>query len=148
VSNIDLNRTLLFEQHEGIKTDWRPDMNKGNVGDQIIKGLEEFTAALKSDQPVTEQLNCRRIMLNLEPTPYNHELVKETRDLLGISQAVFAQFLGVKLGTVQKWEQGDNPPTGAACRFMDEIRHDPKLWRKRLRELIVPKNANPPEVFS
>ena len=113
---------------------------KESVGDRIIKGLQEFSDALKSDRPVSEQLNCRRVVLNLEPTPYDAKLVKKTRELLGVSQAVFAQFLGVKLGTVQKWEQGDNPPAGAACRFMDEIRHDPRRWRARLRELVVPRS--------
>jgi len=112
---------------------------KKAVGDRIIKGLQEFSDALKSGRAVSEQLDCRRIALNLQPTRYDPALVKDTRELLGVSQAVFAQFLGVRLGTVQKWEQGDNPPMGAACRFMDEIRHDPQQWRKRLCELAVPK---------
>lgn len=118
---------------------------KDSVGDRIIKGLQEFSEALKSDRPVSEQLSCRRVVLNLEPTPYDPELVKRTRELLGVSQTLFAQFLGVETGTVQKWEQGDNPPMGAACRFMDEIRYDPPRWRKRLRELLTPKTVQPQE---
>jgi len=110
---------------------------KKSVGDQIIQGLREFSEALKSNRPVSEQLNCRRVVLNIEPTTYTPALVRETREMLGVSQAVFGKFLGVKPGTIQKWEQGDNPPTGAARRFMDEIRHDPRRWRERLCELVV-----------
>lgn len=61
--------------------------------------------------------------------------VKATRELLGASQAIFAQFLGVSASAVQDWEQGAKPPQGSACRLMHEIRRDPAYWRKRLVEL-------------
>ena len=71
------------------------------------------------------------------PSVYHPRLVRETRDLLAASQAVFARFLGVSVQTVRAWEQGVNTPSTLASRFLDEIRHDPAYWRTRLRETVV-----------
>ena len=35
------------------------------------------------------------------------------------------------------WEQGAKNPSDMACRFMDEIRHNPRYWQERLRESAV-----------
>ncbi len=111
------------------------------LGEKIIEGLQEFTEALKNRESLSNQLNCRRIVLDVHPTPYNPKLVKQTRGLLNVSQAVFAGFLGVSANTVQAWEQGINTPNDMACRFMDEIRHDPDYWLERLKEMVVPKTT-------
>jgi len=114
-------------------------MKKPSVEDRIISRLKGFSKALENKEVITERFTCRKIELDLQPTPYKPELVKTTRELLGVSQALFAQFLGVSVKTVRAWEQGKNSPKDMACRFMDEIRHDPKRWRERLRELFVEK---------
>ena len=111
------------------------------LGRKIVDGLQEFSDALKSGKPVTEQLTCRKVELRLVPQRYNAELVKETRASLQVSQPIFAQFLGVSTKTVQKWEQGEEDPQRIACRFMDEIRHDVDRWRERLLECVVPKEC-------
>jgi putative transcriptional regulator len=40
--------------------------------------------------------------------------VAETREKTGLSQARFAQLLGVSVRTLQDWEQGRRVPSGAA----------------------------------
>jgi len=40
--------------------------------------------------------------------------VKETRQKTGLSQTMFAQLIGVKLKTLQNWEQHRRHPSGAA----------------------------------
>ena len=65
------------------------------------------------------------MVLDLLPMPYGPALVKRTRAILSVSQGIFAQFLGVSVNTVQAWERGINVPKDVACRFMDEIRHNP-----------------------
>ena len=109
------------------------------IGERIIQGLQEFTEALKNRETVSQQLNCRKIVLDPHPTPYDPKLTRQTRELLNVSQAVFASFLGVSAYTVRAWEQGVNAPSEMACRFMDEIRHDPDYWRERLKEMVIPK---------
>lgn len=104
------------------------------LGDEIIRRLREFTKALRSGK--VERFTCRKIRLNLKPTEYSPKLVKQTRKILNVSQALFARFLGVSPKTVRAWEQGFSTPHDMACRFLDEIRRDPEHWRKRLLQSI------------
>ncbi len=113
--------------------------NRTRLGTKLIEGLSEFSDALKSGKPVTEQLTCRKVELTLVAQSYSPQLVKDTRKLLNASQPIFAQFLGVSPRTVQKWERGEEEPQPIACRFMDEIRHAPEQWRARLLECVKPK---------
>lgn len=110
------------------------------IGDEIVRGLEEFTETLERGEKVSGKFTVRTVVLDLKPKSYSPEDVKETRAMLGVSQAVFAQFLGVSASCVRAWEQGVNRVTGSAARLMDEIRHDPKRWQRRLRELAVQKS--------
>lgn len=112
-----------------------------SVGSTITDRLRGFAEAVESGDDITTRFTCRTIKLNLEPQPYSAELVKETRRKLGASQQIFAQFLGVSASAVRDWEQGLKPPHGAACRLMDEIRHDPKYWLERMKELSVAAGA-------
>jgi DNA-binding transcriptional regulator YiaG len=112
---------------------------KPSVAQRIVQRLEEFADALESRQPLTEQFNCRRRVLKLKPKPYDPAQVKKVRETLGISQSVFAIYLGVSSKTVQAWERGDLSPNTMACRFMDEIQRSPKSHRKHLEEMFVAK---------
>ena len=66
-------------------------------------------------------------------------MVKKVRHQLGMSQVIFAQFLGVAASTVRSWEQGQNPVPGLACRFMDELNRNPSYWRERLEQAVIEK---------
>ena len=108
-----------------------------SFADDILQGLNEFNDALEGDRKAAKRLTCRKVKLNLKPTAYGPESVRKTRHLLGASQGVFAEFLGVSVQTVQAWEQGVNPVSRAPARLMDEIRHNPAYWRERLQELAT-----------
>lgn len=112
---------------------------KQSLGQKIASRLNEFADALESGEDVVAKFTCRKVTLQLEPRSYNPALVKKTRAVLSVSQAIFAKFLGVSVDTVQAWESGVNTPSDIACRFMDEIRSEPQHWRKRLRKLIAQK---------
>lgn len=53
-----------------------------------------------------------------------------TRDKLGISQAVFAHYLNVSVGSVSQWERGEKHPSGPALKLLDLVR------RKGLEVLV------------
>lgn len=106
--------------------------------EKIIHGLEKFADDLESGADLTNKYTCRKVILNLEPVVYTPEMVKEVRRTLGISQTLLAQFLGVSKSAVQKWERNEREVPPVACRFMDEIRQDPQLFRKRFVQLAVP----------
>ncbi len=109
-----------------------------SVGGKIVQRLRRFAEALETNDTIPQRFTCRTIKLNLEPKPYNPKRVKEAREALKASQAIFAQFLGVSVSAVRDWEQGAKSPRGVACRIMDEILRDPGYWRARLEELATP----------
>ncbi|WP_425395723.1 helix-turn-helix domain-containing protein [Aeoliella sp.] len=111
---------------------------------EVIERLADFNESLRRGDDICKVYTTRKVHLKLEPTPYDPKLVKETRQLLKMSQSLFAQFLGVNKKTVQGWEQG-SPVNPMACRFMDEIRTYPDYWRQRLSELLVSTNGNDDE---
>jgi putative transcriptional regulator len=112
---------------------------KKSMGARITERLSAFAKALENDEDITRRFTCRKIELALEPQVYSPEMVKDTRKILGLSQALFARFLGLCVKSVSAWEQGTKTPSDIACRFMDEIRHDPKYWQGRLRASAVQK---------
>jgi len=105
------------------------------IGKKIIGRLDRFTNDLERGVDFAQTYTCRQIVLDLDPTEFTAERVLQSRKVLGLSQVLFAKFLGVSPKTVRAWEQGTNPPQGIACRVMDEILHDPDYWRGRLSQL-------------
>ena len=116
-------------------------VRKNTVAEELIDGFAELAEALEAGGDLGAQYNCYQMQLDLRPKTYTLDLVRDTRKLLGASQAVFAKFLGVSPKTVQHWEHGFNVPKPVACRFMDEIRRNPKYYINRIRESAVPKTG-------
>jgi putative transcriptional regulator len=58
--------------------------------------------------------------------------IRAVRESLGLNQAKFADFLGVGLSTLRRWELGQVVPSAVARRFLGEVRDDPNYWRKKL----------------
>ena len=110
-----------------------------SIGSQIARDLKKLNGVVKSGESVFDHFTCNRVILNLQPRDYTPEMVKDARKTLRMSQAIFAQFLGVSTSTVRSWEQGQNPVPGMACRFFDEISNNPGYWRERLRASVVDK---------
>src|SRR5438094_144472 len=101
-------------------------------GDEVVHSLNDFFEAVERGDPIT----VRTVKLDLRPREYDAEDVRVTRQKLGVSQAVFAKLLAVKVKTVQTWEQGDRPPPGPVCRLLDDINQDPKRWLAVLKESV------------
>jgi len=59
--------------------------------------------------------------LAVPPPDYNAEGIRVLRERLRVSQAVFAAYLNASLSTVQKWENGEKRPSGAALRLLSVI---------------------------
>ena len=56
----------------------------------------------------------------IEPVKrYNKNEIKAIRTHAGMTQAVFANYMGVSAKTVEAWEKGTNHPTGSACCLLD-----------------------------
>jgi putative transcriptional regulator len=115
--------------------------SRKTVAEELIAGFTELADALESGGDIGAQFNCYQMRLDLQTETCTAGMVKETRDLLGASQAVFAKFLGVSVKSVSQWERGTGKPSPIACRFMDEIRRNPEYYVSRLRESMVRKSG-------
>ena len=47
-----------------------------------------------------------------------------------MTQATFAEAIGVSVKTVEAWEAGTNKPIGIARRFLSVIKSDPEIFTK------------------
>jgi putative transcriptional regulator len=111
------------------------------VGAEMLEALQEVHDALKSGEPLERRFTVRAYHLNFAAGNYGPAEVRSVRQLLGLSQPLFAGFLGVDASTVRSWEQGTRPPSMIARRFMDEITINPEYWRNRVRASIAPTES-------
>jgi putative transcriptional regulator len=58
--------------------------------------------------------------------------VKQVREKTGLSQSAFAQMIGVKVKTLQNWEQHRREPTGAAVALLTIFDRVPEVALKAL----------------
>jgi len=112
-------------------------------GDEIVDGLRELVAVLRAGEPLESRFTVRTGKI-APPPAYRGEGVRRVRELLAMSQAAFAAFLGADVSTVRSWEQGSRPPSPLACRILSEIEADPAHWRKRLAACVVGPEARGP----
>jgi putative transcriptional regulator len=116
-------------------------VTKRDIGQEIVDGLDSFVRTLKKGDDIAARFTCRTMSLNLIPSSYSPKRVRRVRALLGLSQSLFAQFLGVSVAAVQAWEQGVKVPARMACRFMDEILRDPRQWQQSVPQCMTAKTV-------
>lgn len=89
--------------------------------ESIMAGLTEAVADVK------EKKLPRRIVTVLPVKEYQAEEVKAIRKRTGLSQKLFAGYMGVSDKTVEAWESGKNHPSGAASRILNMMEMDEEL---------------------
>lgn len=107
-------------------------------GDEVLHGLTDFFQSVERGEPIT----LRTIRLNLQPSEYGPRDVKRTREMLRVSQAIFAQLMAVSTKTIQSWEQADRPVPGPARRLMDEMNSNPHYWMGLIRNAVKEQLAH------
>ncbi len=86
----------------------------GSLFDDLSEGLNQAIAYEKKQG----KARTRTLMI-LPVKKYNNEEIKAVRNKAGMTQAVFANYLGVSKKTVEAWELGRTHPTGPAYRLID-----------------------------
>ena len=121
------------------------DEERTPAGAKIVAAFEEAIEAMRSGEPPEQRFTVRTYKADFAPRDYGPDDVRRVRGSLGMSQAVFARFLGVDANTVRSWEQGNRPPSAIARRFMSEIEGDPDYWRRRIvRHAVDDATEEPP----
>ena len=63
---------------------------------------------------------------------FSDSRVRAIREQTKLTQAEFAQLLGVSVRTLQNWEQSRRHPTGPAAALLRIVEHDPKTALRAL----------------
>jgi len=92
------------------------------------KAVDSIMAGLKDALAYAEGDKSRGVAHRVAPVD-----VKAARRKLGLSQSRFAATFGCPLKTVQKWEQGERQPTGAARVLLRVIERRPKAVLEALQ---------------
>ncbi len=81
--------------------------------DELMTGLNEAVAIEKGS------LKGRKTVYEIQPVKkYDKVQIKQIRTSVGMTQVLFANYMGVSTKTVEAWEKGINRPTGTACRLI------------------------------
>ena len=90
--------------------------------DKIKTGLEE---AIAYEQGT---IMAKTTTMVVDPIKdYDAEEIKSIRRSTGLTQSVFAQYMGVSIKTVEAWESGRNHPSGTACRLLAVTKNNPNF---------------------
>ena len=93
-----------------------------SVYESIMTGLNEALDDAQSEKPI-----LKRHKVIVEPVKvFEADEVKKIRNSTGMSQKIFASYMGVSK-TVEAWEAGTNHPSGAASRLLSMIEKDKEL---------------------
>ena len=94
-----------------------------SVYDSIMTGLTE---ALEDAGSKDKKLK-RRVVSVIPVKVYNADEIQDIRRKTGLSQKLFASYMGVSLKTVEAWEAGTNHPSGTASRILSMMEMDADL---------------------
>ena len=84
--------------------------------DDLKEGLEEAIACEKGEGPTKVR------EYHIKPLrEYSREEIKAIRNKAGMSQRVFAAYMGVSVKTVEAWECGTRKPSGSAARLLEVL---------------------------
>lgn len=73
-------------------------------------------------------IKARKATFNILPLEhFTASDIKDIRNLTGLTQILFAEYMGVSVKTVEAWESGRNHPDGAACRLLTITKHNPSF---------------------
>jgi putative transcriptional regulator len=115
------------------------------AGAKIVAAFEEAIEVMRAVGPSATKLTARTYPADFPTRGFGPDDVRRVRGLLGMSQALFARFLGVDANTVRSWEQGARLPSPIARRFMGEIESDPDYWKRRVGQCLGAASDDRPD---
>ena len=81
--------------------------------ESIMRGLQEAVDDVKGKRKLS-----RHTVIVVPVKDYSAEEVKKIRKSTGMTQRLFAEYLGVSDKTVEAWEAGTNHPSGPSSRML------------------------------
>ena len=106
-------------------------MKKGGFFDDMVQGIEEI------NQHLSGKITLKNYRADPTPKPaVTPEVIRETREKLNLSRAVFAHELHISPRTLEKWEQGRTKPNDQAATLILLVRKFPDTLL-RLKQLAA-----------
>ena len=87
--------------------------------DDLKQGLEEAVAYEKGNG----KAGVKTYMI-MPIKRYSNKEIRDIRMRAGMTQSVFASYMGVSKKTIEEWECGRTHPTGPAFRLLDILAND------------------------
>ena len=103
------------------------------LGEELIEGMKQAVAYARGD---ADEKEYRVTRVEVE-TPD----VKAMRQRMEMTQQEFADFLGISVHTLGKWERGERQPEGAARVLLTIVEHEPEAVLRALHQ-----NSDRPEL--
>jgi len=107
----------------------RVEVTDENFGDLLLESAREALAIARGEMKaarITYASTTTRKARVSAPQDFDAERVRALRLRLDLSQAIFAQMLGVSDKTVKAWEQG-HTPTAAMRRLLEIAEEHPEI---------------------
>jgi len=95
---------------------------KVNIFDDMREALQDAAAYERG-----EAINLRVTRIPARPKQISAKEVRQIRQSLKASQALFASYLNVSPNAVRSWEQGTRRPRNAALKLLVIAKKDPKV---------------------
>lgn len=99
----------------------------------LLRSLADLEKCVRDGISPQARFPARTAVAVPKPVAYPPAAVVRLRKRIGVSQAGFAELLGVSRILVQSWERGVRSPSAMACRLMGTIEHDPASWLASIR---------------
>ena len=106
--------------------------SRPRVADEIMAGMRELVQMMDQGKTPEQMFTVKTVEIP-DPSVYRAKQIRELRESLSVSQAVFAQLLGVSLILVKSWERGARQPSPIARRLLDTIKANPSRWLATFR---------------
>ncbi len=97
-----------------------------NVEEAVFARKPTEGKVRRGGKPTLNKKDGRRVMVS---TPD----VKQVRELFGLTQENFAHLLGIRLTTLQSWEQGRRQPNGPARLLLQVAAQHPETVKDALQ---------------
>lgn len=106
-----------------------PKAKKPRLFDELVQAFDELS------EWKAGKITLKNYKVEPAPKPeITPEIIRETRELLHLSRAVFANELHISPRTLEKWEQGRAKPNDQAATLIMLVRKFPDTLQ-RLRQL-------------
>ena len=111
-------------------------LNRPRVADEIMTGMRELERMMDEGKRPQEMFTVKTVEIP-DPNLYRARQIRQLRESLAVSQAVFAHLLGVSAILVKSWERGAREPSLMARRLLDTIKADPSRWLATVRRMAA-----------